>query len=54
MIISHKALVVSVHSEPRFYHTAVKHEHWRRAMDDEIEAMHLNNTRSMVPLPAGK
>lgn len=53
---SHKAfaLAVSIESEPQFYHQAVKHDHWRLAMDDEIKAMHENGTWSVVRLPSDK
>lgn len=38
------ALFVSVHSELQFYHIAAKHEHWKHAMDEEIEALCIRTT----------
>ena len=47
-------LAVSMESEPEYYHQAAKHEHWRNAMKEELNAMKANETWSIVPLPEGK
>ena len=41
-------------SEPVSFHQAVQFSEWRAAMDKEIEALELNNTWSLAPLPPGK
>ncbi|KAK9063310.1 hypothetical protein SSX86_017180 [Deinandra increscens subsp. villosa] len=38
-------------SEPRNYYEAVKDPNWVAAMNDEIEALHRNNTWTLVDLP---
>ena len=48
------ALQVSLPVEPRSYAEAVGDEHWRKAMQAEIEALQLNQTWQMVPLPPNK
>jgi len=37
--------------EPKFYHEAVQDAKWREAMTNEIEALELNNTWTIVDLP---
>lgn len=44
----------SVNYEPSFFHQAVKHDVWRKAMDEEIRVMEANHTWSLVPLPKQK
>ena len=40
--------------EPQFFYQAVKHEHWRVAMKEELDSMERTATWSVVPLLAGK
>jgi hypothetical protein len=48
------ALTVSIHDEPKSYKTACKYDHWNKAMNAELHALHANNTWTLVPLPKGK
>ena len=41
-------------SESQFYHQAVHYAHWRDAMTVELEAMHMNHTWTITPLPRDK
>jgi hypothetical protein len=47
---SHNALIVSV-EEPKTYKTALKYSNWHEAMQEEIDALHSNNTWTLVPRP---
>jgi Reverse transcriptase (RNA-dependent DNA polymerase) len=39
--------------EPTCYSQAIKHEHWRQAMDQELDALAQNNTWDLVSPPPG-
>lgn len=41
-------------SDPDFFSQAVKHSHWRDAMDKEIAALELITTWTLTPQPPGK
>jgi hypothetical protein len=47
-------LSVSINLEPQYFHQAVKHQHWRQAMSDEIQALEENNTWVLTDLPPHK
>lgn len=47
---SNNALIVSV-DEPKTYKTALKYSNWHEAMQEEIDALHSNNTWTLVPRP---
>ncbi|KAD7479992.1 hypothetical protein E3N88_03128 [Mikania micrantha] len=53
---SHKAYMMAIDSnhEPKYFAQAVKNEHWRQAMKDEIQALEENGTWSLEELPKGK
>ena len=38
--------------EPQTYHSASKHSHWVKAMQEEYSALHRNQTWSLVPRPS--
>lgn len=40
--------------DPISFKLAVKSDHWVKAMNQELEALELNNTWSIMPLPPGK
>ncbi|CAL1389558.1 unnamed protein product [Linum trigynum] len=52
----HHAFVAAVTSvkEPTSFHEAVRHKHWRDAMQREIDALIANGMWSLVHLPSGK
>ena len=41
-------------SEPASFHQEILYPEWKAAMDKEIEALEVNNTWTLVPLPLGK
>lgn len=45
---------ISCDTEPRSYNEAIKHDCWRKAMEDEIAALERNNTWNLVDLPPSK
>lgn len=47
-------MAISSNYEPQYYHQALPYQHWRKGMQTELEAMELNKTWSVVPLPPGK
>ena len=58
-IIKRRALSASVSSqsiisEPKSLKVASKVPEWQNAMQEEIDALHSQNTWSLVPLPSGK
>lgn len=53
---SYKSWVLNISSihEPRTCNDAIKHQHWKDAMDLEIKALQANNTWVLTDLPSGK
>ncbi|XP_019174211.1 PREDICTED: uncharacterized protein LOC109169771 [Ipomoea nil] len=53
---SHHSFVmnISCHSEPKNFQEAIQHDHWRKAMQEEINALQRNNTWEVVDLPPSK
>ena len=54
---SFKSFVLAVSATPSelvSFHQAVQFSEWRAAIDKEIEALEVNNSWSLVPLPPSK
>lgn len=51
---SHFTLSLLTSQEPKTFHQANKHLHWREAMQVEISALRQNSTWTLVDLPLGK
>jgi hypothetical protein len=49
---SHSFAVFSTSNDPITYEEAIKHEEWRKAMDQEITAIEKNNTWELTILPS--
>lgn len=45
---------VTNHQDPSSFKETVVHEHWVEAMNQELDALELNNTWEIVALPSGK
>lgn len=45
---------ITSNSEPRFYHQAIRHHHWRDAMHYELSVLEANNSWSIAPLLSDK
>lgn len=43
-----------MHSEPSNFPEANLHQEWRQTLEEELKALHENNTLSIVNLPQGK
>lgn len=52
-IEQHNLAVFSTNNDPTTYEEAVKHEEWRKAMDQEIDSIEKNNTWNLTCLPSG-
>lgn len=52
----HKQFIVaiSVESEPSKFFDALKHSHWRQAMQSEVDALERNQTWTLTTFPLGK
>nr|KYP48432.1 Retrovirus-related Pol polyprotein from transposon TNT 1-94 [Cajanus cajan] len=51
---THFICQISENFEPQTYNQAIKHKHWRQAIEDEIAAKEVNNTWTIQPLPPEK
>lgn len=49
----HNLPVFSTNNDPVSYEEAIKHEEWRRAMDQEINSIERNDTWELTSLPSG-
>lgn len=45
---------ITCNTEPTTYNEAIKHECWRKAMEEEVAALERNNTWKIVDLPPSK
>lgn len=52
-IEQHNLAVFSTNNDPTTYEEAIKHEEWRKAMDQEIDSIEKNNTWNLTGLPSG-
>lgn len=52
----HRAFLAAVAEgvEPRSFSEAMKHDEWKEAMSFEIDALEVNKTWTIEPLPSGK
>lgn len=50
----YKPKVFTATREPNTVEEALQKEHWKAAMSDELSVLMRNQTRSQVPLPAGR
>jgi len=50
--ISHFSLFVDC--DPTIFEITIKEEKWRKAMDDEINSIKMNNTYELCHLPKGQ
>jgi len=49
----HNLAVFSTNNDPVTYEEAIKHEEWKRAMDQEIESIESNDSWELTSLPSG-
>lgn len=50
----HFSLSISAHEEPTTYKQAIQHDHWIKATESELNALHQNQTWILTDLPAEK
>ena len=53
---THSAYLANITTtkEPHTYAQAILNPNWQKAMDEELSALHLNQTWTLTPLPAGQ